>query len=732
MADLTGRDYVRFLFDDIEDGLLLALRQELTEFTETDPHDPLIQLARMVAFTGHRDASMIDLVASELAWPTLQRRRSAIALARLVGQSLTADSPASCDVLLDLSSTPGPADIVLADLALMRTPGDADNASVAFESTEGDITVGNLEFTSVEYDATVFGVPAVGAIAPPWTGPITGDAVYYGHAELQFDGIKITAAGVPNDYTVVTEYYDGRFRQTRPDDGTVVQVGTGIEMGVNGLMDQDTHRALDGLVVRVLHNDTGLYEDVIIASSGGVNEATTATLLGQSVVSTDPSDYTVSAEWLPLPDVDRYEALGTSYVRDLDYRLPSDLLADGTATDRKWQKSTIAGTEAYWLRERVVVIGAVPVSPTSVTATVGTEQVWSILAEGLQGQTVVDVLGRTTGLAFESLELSDTGYIGNSLSVLNVAGDTDWGIVDSLFNSQPEDKHAILVQNPDETYSVTFGDGTNGRMPAAGSLVTATYRVGAADDGNVGANTVSNVEAGSNFLTNARNPRAASGWRQRQGATTEALKRVKVMVPNGVRSARSVIVTTEDLEFHAVQTFVTADGRQPFERVAAVEQGAGFKTVLAVCVGAGGTVPSASDIAELQVALNGYKVGFQRFGGLTMANQEIIATAYTPLPMTLTITLEVVEKYAPFARAKALSALIAATNPLATSGDDGAYRWVPGGKISDAAYKTIIGLAKIDGLVDVTIVAAPALPTTLAKTELPTLATTPAITVTEV
>ena len=727
MAIETGRDYTRFLFDDILAGLILSLREELPQFTETDQHEPLNQFARMVSFVGHRDASMIDLTASELSWPTLQRRSSAVASAALVGQALLPDSPSSVDVLLDLTGEPGPADIVLVDQALLRTSGDAETAAVIFESQAGDVTVGNLEFTTIAEDAGAFSAAVVQTQATPWTGPVVGDALYYGHAELTFDGLKLTGAGSPANYSTVLEYYDGRFRQVRPDDASITVLTAGLSMTVNDLIGFTT--SMGGLTVRVTHNDTQVYQDVVVSSP---NTLITVGFLGQSSPSTDPNDYTVSALWLPVPDDTLlFTPSGTTYERELTYLNPSDIPASGLAAGRKWQLATVNGTEAYWLRERVYSVGGGPVGPTQIDAEVNLSQTWTLQVNGLQGQTVEDIIGRTTGAAFEEFTLSEAPYVGGSFSELDAAGDTDWSLVDGLLSADPDDKVFILLEDPDASRFISFGDGTNGRIPPAGSLLTATYRINADENGNVGVNTVTNVEAGANFLSNARNPREATGWKEKEGATTASLARVRRLVPAGVRTSRNVAVTSEDVEYLSTQVFTTSDGRSPFQRVAPVEQGAGFKTLLAVCVGAGDQVPALADVEELQDYYNGSKVGFQRFDGTALANQEVIATAYTPLDITVTATLSVARRYAPAARSKADAALRAATSALSAT-SDGIFRHTPGGLITLAFYLSILGLAEIDGLVDVLLVTSPSLPITLAKTGLPRLLGDPSITITEV
>jgi len=254
VAEVTGRDYARFFFDDIIDAGLEQLHAELGWFTETDQRDPLIQLFRFVAYLGHRDAAIMDLIAGELAWKTLQRRASAVVLADLVGQRLTADSPSNADILFDLFGTPGVADVLVPDLAIFRTAADSDTAAVPFENQDGSQVVGagGLDYLLIADNGGVFTGPAA-SIANPW-GPVPAlnDALYFGHANMMFSSLQFVASGTPDDYYAAWEYYDGRFRTSQPDNGTVAVSGPGITMDVDDFLG-DTATSYVGLTIRVRH-----------------------------------------------------------------------------------------------------------------------------------------------------------------------------------------------------------------------------------------------------------------------------------------------------------------------------------------------------------------------------------------------------------------------------------------------------------------------------------------------
>jgi hypothetical protein len=693
MATLTGRDFSVLYFDDLDNEGVRQLRQELEDWRETNLRDPYRQFIRWVATVGHRDMSTMDLIASELSWLDLQRRSSAITLAALMGQRLSADSPAVADVLLDLVDgvTPAPADVVLPDLSVFRTGGDADNLPIQYEHVDGDIAAGVLTFTIIGFDGATFTAPATTTLANPIGAvPVPGAAFYYGNATWQFDANRFVFA-VFSDVTIgaVPEYYDGHFRRLSPD-GTPAASGTGVQVEVDTFLAY-TASSLAGLVVRVRSRLTDLSEDVAIVWTGSGHTATTTTLLGQSVISTDATDYELSAAWLPVED---YAAVVGGGGLDISstWTLPQD-------TNRKWALVSVDGTTAYWARSRVISVGGAPVGPASVSVTQTDDTTYTYMSEdAIQGQTVTDVLGTTTGEQFDRHRINQSPFIEGSITVVDVGGDTDWTEVTDFLGSSEEDKiYKVELEANGDRY-LTFGDGTTGQIPPSGQLLTVTYRVGAEDDGNVGVNAIDSADAGLTLLTNIRNPREGSGWRQREGATPDDIDRLRRVVPGAYRAAGRA-VTPDDAANLAVKEFQTEDGRSPFVRVIPQELGAGPKSVRLVCVGAGGAVPSASDIAELEEYLNGVTVGIQRFGGVAPSNQQYTPVAYTPVTVNVTVTATVAKRFGPIAQARLEAAHRDVLNPLATDAE-GNYLWSPSIDIELAAVQGGIGAFGVQGLVD--------------------------------
>ena len=61
-----------------------------------------------------------------------------------------------------------------------------------------------------------------------------------------------------------------------------------------------------------------------------------------------------------------------------------------------------------------------------------------------------------------------------------------WRLVDTLKNSTQRDRHYIVQRDENSMVYIQFGDGINGaRLPSGKDNVTATYRAGAGNDGNI-------------------------------------------------------------------------------------------------------------------------------------------------------------------------------------------------------------------------------------------------------
>ncbi|MGE0229465.1 MAG: hypothetical protein AB7U23_13260 [Dehalococcoidia bacterium] len=731
----SGRQYTGLYHDQILAEFRRAVREAFPDLTEVDDHDPFWQQARLLAFEGHRQSVGIDFVAAEMSIALAKRRPSMVSLGRRDGYALAADSPAVVDILATLTSAPGSSDVLVPPLARFRTNADEDTEAVTFEYLGASaITAGSMALLVAANHGATFAV-GTGSLALPASFGGVGDAVYVGHASLMLSKATLTYNVAPGVYNAIVEVYDNHFRQRRVSTavGSVVDNGGTLTIDVERLFANSAIgiQVLTGAIVRVTSMSTGARADLPVTWDGSKHVVTTSDYLGQSSPSTSGSDYMLSAEWLP-PDAPVAVSHATVSTQTEFAANATQTYGEqtGSAIATRWSKCTVGGVEAFWARLRTTQIASSPTYPTSVSAAVHADNVWRLTCSATQGETVVDVLGTTTGQSFDSFRLNHEPYVEGSLSVLSVGGVTDWDMVSTTSSSDSNDQHFELLEDPSGFRSVVFGDGINGAIPASGQTVIATYRVGAHLNGNVGLNKVRNADAGVQFLSGVTNPRPATSWRQRDGADDAGIERLRRDIPGSTRT-RERAVTAADAEFLAVHRFATADGRTPFARALAVELGAGPKSTLLVCVGTGGSVPDSADIAELETWFNGRRVGLQRVGGRVNGNQSITPIAYTPLAVTVALTVEVVDRYAKQARTPIDAAVRAAFHPLARSADGG-WRWWAGADVTDAATKGIVGSAGVAGIIDVSVTLTPAAPISLAVSELPLLAGAPTINIIKV
>lgn len=706
MSDQTpGRDFARLDFDSALDGFVADLRGRLPNWRETDGRDPLMALARMVAWLAHREASISDLVAGELAWPTLRRRRSAVSMARLMGAPLAAASPAETMLLLDLVSPPVAGGLLLPSGTSIRTNGDADSPSVPFEYIGSDVVEPAPDLWLAAEQAPGLVGPSIGTLAVPWPAPPSnGDTILIGHQTLVFDAVRLEISS-PGPLLLAVEIWNGRETRRSPDDVSGWS-GT-LRFVVDTLLGVDDDRT--GLFVHVRSRRTGLEAIAPVTWDGAHHVVTISDALGEAAPSGRPGDYEVSADWLPWAGVQAVSLDGVEAV--IAGEQPWDLSIP-------WGRHEVGGVLAYWLRLRVVDATGPVVQPSSISATVPADGIWALPAPVVQGRTVVDRIGVTTGEPFQRLSLREHGLISGSVAVVEVGPDPEWIVVPTLLVSGPQDRHVMLEERPDGGWELVFGDGVTGALPATGRLVTVTYRVDATDDGNVGRDAIRVIDGSLPRLRHPRNPLDASGWRPRDADDTTALEATRTLVPSRYR-ARGRVTTPQDIEAVLTGEFNDSTGQRPFTRAYAVEDGAGYNTVRIVLVAPNDTPPSSADLADADQFLNGVRSGMRRVGGVLLANRRAVLEPMVQRVVDVSIHARVGRAYSSGARASIEAAVMAAVRPTAVD-STGAYRWEPGQEITDGAIVSAIGAAGIPGIIDLGLVG-PGWPVQLGISELPVL-----------
>lgn len=687
MAEVRDFPFASFYQPETLRFLQSAKRRDLPEHTETDPRDPINAVLGLMALVSHLQAVRTDHVAREGFIGSARLRSSMIALGALVDYRLDGPTPAEAEVLATLTTTwSGTQTVVRAGSQF------ATSAGLVYEYDEADdleaIDVGTLSL--VEDNGGVQSAYTLGATL--WGGtPSTGDALYLGHADAMFDGadLSVTATGGGLVVDGVWEYYDD-LREVAPD--AVSVAGSNLEITVNtALTGSATLSAAPyptGASVTVTCLRTGIAATLTTTGSS-TQIVTTSGYLGQTSPSTNADDYLVRVAWPVVPSLTEPDGVAASY---------GDLSTDGAygweipqGSDRRWAKTTVKSTSAYWVRYRVISasVGSLTRKVDAVDAT-GSE--WAVLFPVRQGSTVSEILGVATGAASESWALSSSPLI--SVSSVSV-GDDLWTEVRTFLDAAAFDRVYTVVEQPDETVRITFGDGERGRLLPAASTVRVVYRVGGDVSGDVEAGTIVHDRSGNGRIRSVTNPRAASGWVAAEGSTEADLNRLRSAIPASIR-ARNRVVTAEDAA-QLAEAFETSDGSAPVARVLALEEGAGPKTIQLVCVGPGGLTPASADLAELEAYFRGTQTGWEVSGGVALANMQIEAAAFTPVAVNVTVTLYVKTGFGAAAETSAPVLLRSLLSPLARALDvqaDGSlsegedWQWSWGGSVTEAAISS--------------------------------------------
>ena len=168
-----------------------------------------------------------------------------------------------------------------------------------------------------------------------------------------------------------------------------------------------------------------------------------------------------------------------------------------------------------------------------------------------------EILGTSPGAPNQQYKLTHAPLILRSLGqgqtvnrdiiVLTELGQTkdEWTLRESLAFSREGQKDFTIAIDEDDRATVIFGDGTLGAIPAPGSIIKVSYRVGGGSQGNVTPNTIQTIiDAPPLALLGAQvtNPVAATG-----GAERESIAHAVSHAPQGFRSLKRA-VTAQDYE----------------------------------------------------------------------------------------------------------------------------------------------------------------------------------------
>lgn len=673
-VEVPSFNWASFYYGQILEALIQFKRTNVPELTNESPEEPLIQMLRAFACVGHLCNVNADIVANESTLPTAKLAETVRNMLRLIGYEMSPATPAIVDMLFELSAPivlpPTPPDAteeIIPAYSQVSTRARPQVPSIPFEVIEAIETIRTDlikyvfaydesagTFTDHTGDANS---QTPGDFFTPWS-PITAkDVLYIGHPDVQWTQLSVNMYTPGANFGGVWEYYSGSALDAKPDSVTIIS--SYLRFNINGLL--GTSNKI-GTIVRVQLDETGNYLD-IESEWDGTNyietDGTSSPYLGQSAPpSTDTGDYTVGTLWDEMPDV----VDGTSNLTqtgNVTYTLPESLT-------RTWQKTSIQGIEAYWMRYRVInVIG--PTDPVIDYLRIDEGKQY-IKAQAVQGQFQVESnIGISAGDPSEEYAMAQENFILES-EVVTVAG-VEWLRVENFLQSRPTDRHYQIVLGENDKATVRFGDGTRGATPGVGDVIGVSYRYGANQDGNVGANTIIVDNSGIPFVSSLWNPRPANGWQESQGADEDSLELAKIQGPNSLRIVQTAI-SPIDIENLVTANYVDENGVRPFTRVLAIEEGFGPKTIELVVVPAGGGAASAEQLQGVETYLNGDRYASPPIRKLLVANQEVTATNY----QTVTIDIQA-DVYGIATAELVVSRLTALLQPEAKQEDGVSWEW---------------------------------------------------------
>lgn len=671
-------------YPQILEALVQFKRTNCPELTNESAEEPLTQMLRAFALVGHLNNTLVDLVSNEGTLPTAKLPETVRNMLRLIDYTMSPASPAQADVVFELSQVFTSAMDIISAYSQVGTERTAEQASIPYEnvsvvSAERTDQISSVlayddseaskytDYTTEANDATP------GQEFTAWgTTPQSKDALYIGHESVEWDKLNVDIDTPGAGLTGVWEYHDGDVLDAKPT--TLKRVGSTLRLGVNGVVGTDNRV---NTKIRVQLDSSGSYEDEVESLWGDPgsewgenrNYIETTGLLGQTTGEADLTtvdDYTVGCLWKELPDVTD----GTVSTKDLEqdgdvsFTLPESLT-------HNWQKTTIQGVEAYWMRYRVISVST-PTSPIFDQLRIDTGKQY-VKVQVTQGQRQNDSTLKNqdgadgNGEPDQRFQMTKDYFVWDSESV-TVAGES-WTRVDNFLQSRPTSRHYVIELGDDDRATIVFGDGTRGAKPTG--TVACVYRWGANEDGSAGANTITRDNSGISFVSSLWNPRAATGWQESQTADEESLELAKIEGPASLRIV-NVALGPDDIVTLA-KAYTDASGSRPFVRALPIEEGFGPKTVELVVVAAGGGAASSTQLSALDEYFNGDQFANPPVVKALVANQEVTATNYTP--KTINITADV---YGDVSAATIQDYLTALIQPETKKADGVTFEWVFG------------------------------------------------------
>ena len=172
----------------------------------------------------------------------------------------------------------------------------------------------------------------------------------------------------------------------------------------------------------------------------------------------------------------------------------------------------------------------------------------------VEGVSVLDeIVGTSCGEQNEMFTLQESPVVAASVVVRVVEAPASpgvvWQVVSDLLKAGPSDNRYMLLPGEDDSITIKFGDGVNGRRPPRGAVVHASYRIGGGQAGNVDTGTLTTVVDESNYsytnpaltpdvppLINVVNQQPAIG-----GTDAESIESIRINAPLALRAHKRAV-----------------------------------------------------------------------------------------------------------------------------------------------------------------------------------------------
>lgn len=208
----------------------------------------------------------------------------------------------------------------------------------------------------------------------------------------------------------------------------------------------------------------------------------------------------------------------------------------GSVTIPKGTRVSTLSTDSepiYFETDVDLVIPGTTVTPAVHAATVA----------ATEGTTIFESAGQSTGLADQDFILTQNPVIDTSVDVFMDEGSGQtvvWTWVDHLIEWGPQDRVYTTYTDENNVTHVVFGDGVNGKIPAALTIIQTGYRVGGGAIGNVGPQSLTVLDSAVEGVIGVTNTAKATG-----GQDAETLDQIRENAPQSLISLNRAVTLTD-------------------------------------------------------------------------------------------------------------------------------------------------------------------------------------------